>query len=371
MMKKAYDFAFIAIFFILCVYTCIHAPLFAPFVRQALDMCAQVLIPSLFPFLFLTQIFSRTGLAEAAGKTVSFILSPLFGVPKELCGAFLAGLAGGYPNGATAAGIAYEKGRCSKQAAERVAALSDNASPAFLIGVAGAYSLGSPKAGFLLCAALLLTLVSNAAFLRLCYPLKKSVDPIKTSDKRVSFAAAFCQSVQNAVTNMLLICSYVILFYMLSGVICHVFLQNSNALARFGVQSFFEISGAVMAVRNADFPLNHILCAAAVGFSGLSVICQVTDISAKYGFSVRQFLFTRLTGTVLMPLYTALLLLVLPRQTISVCGYVRPLTVTSTKALVGTVLLYAFFTLFAMCVLGLIYLISEIWDRKHVKNLKT
>ena len=361
-MKKTMDVLCTLLFFLLCIWFCINAAVLAPLVREALRLCATVLVPSLFPFLFLTQFLVRTGLAEKAGTVVSFILSPLFGIPKALCGAFLSGLAGGFPNGAAAAGIAYENGRCSKTEAERTVALANNASPAFLISVAGAFSLGSVKAGFLLCAALFLTVLTNALLLRICYPQKANENVVFTPPVHASFTSSLCSSANHAVSNMLSVCGYVILFYMLSGTIGRSLLNDANILAKFGVQALFEVSGAVTMTQSAEFPLNHVLCAAAIGFSGLSVICQVTDLCEKYGLSSRQFLFTRLTGAVLLPVFTALLLLVLPRETIAVFGYAVP-TVTNLQELYGIILLYAFFCVIATGVL-LLFLLGSAFSEK-------
>ncbi len=369
LMKKITGIAGSVLFCGLCFLCCMRAAVFVPFVKNALHICVTVLIPSLFPFLFITQITARTGLAEAAGNTLSFVLSPLFGVPPSLCGALLTGFFGGFPNGATAAGIAYESGRCTKQAAERVAALADNVSPAFLIGVAGTYALGSPKAGFILLAALGLTVVTNAFLLRFCYPLDKTEDvPLLTTPPQ-TLAASFCKSVQAAVTGMLAICGYVTLFTVLSGVLCRIL--PCNALQAFGIRAFSELSAAVLSLVTAEFPLSFLLCAAASGFSGLCVLAQVSDVCGKYGLSVRPFLFTRMTGAVLFPLYTIVLLLLLPREAIAVFSYAVTPLFTDASRLYGIIAVYVLFGFTAIGALLCLQGVFTLYERIRKKNVKS
>ena len=362
LMKKITGIAGSVFFCGLCFLCCMRAAVFAPLVKNALHVCVTILIPSLFPFLFITQITARTGLAESAGNTLSFVLSPLFGVPPALCGALLTGFFGGFPNGASSAGIAYENGRCSKQAAERVVALADNVSPAFLIGVAGTYALGSPKAGFMLLAASGLTIITNAFLLRFCFPIEKAKDIQLLTPPHHTLASSFCKSVQTAVSGMLVICGYVTLFSVLSGVLCRI--TPCNALQAFGIRAFSELSAAVLSLMTAAFPLNYLLCASACGFSGLCVWAQVCDICGKYGLSVRPFLFTRITGAVLFPIYTIVLLLLLPRETIAVFSRtVTPILIEANQ-LYGIIAVYVLFSIAAIGALLCLQGVFALFERR-------
>lgn len=314
MRKAAYGWTTV-LFIGISLYVLLHGSDVAAYTKEALLLCGGTLLPSLFPFVFLTRFFTETGTAERAGQRFSPALSPLFGVRRELCGTLLVGLFGGFPNGAYAAGSAYASGKCSRSEAERIVALADNASFAFLLTTVGVYVLGSLKAGLILTAACVLTVLTNAQLLRFLYPIVEHKSDGTVGQSRPT-AAVFCASLRAACLSMLYICGYVTVFYALSGVLT-AHLSEFRGASAF-VRGALEMSGAVMEAANFDFPQNYILCAAYVGFSGLCVWFQITDICHEYGLSPRPFVFTRLSGGVLCPCFTALLLLLLPVRAIGV-----------------------------------------------------
>ena len=363
-MKKIGDFLCALLFLTVCLAAVFFPTAVTPFVRDGLSLCGRTILPSLFPFMVITQLLTRSGVAERAGRTLAFLLCPLFGIKKELCGAFLTGLAGGFPNGAVSAAYLYQSGKCDKASAERTVALCNNCSPSFLLSVAGAYALGSVKGGLILCLALLCTVFLNSVVLRLCYPLaKRPTYAAFTDGQKENRGNILCDSVKSACENMLVVCGYVVIFYTLSGALCEVLCVNAGVQTV--IRGFCEVSGAVLSCKSADFPVNFMLCAAAVGFSGLSVMCQVADVCAKCGLSVRPFLFSRLIGAVAMPLCTAGLLLILPPSAIPVFSLCDPTPINSTRTLWGITTVYAgAFALVMLCFAALC-LVSQIWEAKH------
>ena len=113
-------------------------------------LCAQVLIPSLFPFFVVSSLCVQTGLAALAGRAFEKPMRFLFGVPGVCAPAFVLGLVGGYPVGARTAISLYEQGACTKAEAERLLAFCNNSGPAFILGAVGASMLGGTGAGALL-----------------------------------------------------------------------------------------------------------------------------------------------------------------------------------------------------------------------------
>ena len=368
-MKKFYDVLCAALFAAVCLSTLTFPEIVAPLVQEALKLCGSTLIPALFPFMVITQLLTRSGIAERAGKCFAFLLRPLLGIRKEVCGAFLTGLAGGFPNGAAAAGILYRSGKCTKADAERTAALADNCSPVFLLSIAGGYALGSLKAGLLLCLAGIITVFLNSLALRICYPLSAQVTcNLPSFGAHCEKKSILCESVKRACENMLFACGYIVVFYTLSGVVCR-YLQG-RADVCFAIKSLFEVSGAVLSCNRILFPANVVLCAAAAGFSGLSVICQVTDVCHRYGLSVRPFLLSRIVGAVCMPISAAGLLLTLPRRTVSVFS-ANPGTVPYTpQGLVGITLVYAGALGSVMLCLGGIYAFGTLIGKNHENTQK-
>lgn len=83
-----------------------------------IDLCLKTLIPSLFPFFFL-----------------SILLTGSFGGSKTAL--LLTGFLGGYPVGAQTIALAWERGEIHKSDAEHLLSFCSNAGPAFLFGIVG------------------------------------------------------------------------------------------------------------------------------------------------------------------------------------------------------------------------------------------
>ena len=90
--------------------------------REGLGLCANVILPSLFPFFVLSGLVVELGLVGYAGRALECVMYPLFRVPGACASALALGFIGGYPVGARTAIGLYEKGLCSKIEAERLLA---------------------------------------------------------------------------------------------------------------------------------------------------------------------------------------------------------------------------------------------------------
>lgn len=105
-------------------------------ISDGLRACYEVVIPSLFPFLFLTDAL-RSSLA--GGSRV-----------LEVGAALVLGLVDGFPVGARGLGGCVKSGALSRKSASALLAGAVNAGPAFLITGIGLKMLGSARAGLLL-----------------------------------------------------------------------------------------------------------------------------------------------------------------------------------------------------------------------------
>ena len=72
-------------------------------VRQALDLCTQTLLPSLFPFLILSELLIAFRVTDKPGKWLKKPFAALFGLSEGGTSALLLGALGGFTVGASAA----------------------------------------------------------------------------------------------------------------------------------------------------------------------------------------------------------------------------------------------------------------------------
>lgn len=101
--------------------------------KEGLELCLQTVIPSLFPFFFISGMltFSVTRLPMPFLKP----LGRLTGIPHGAEGILLIGMLGGYPIGASSIALAHKSGSLSKENAERMLGFCNNAGPAFIFGL--------------------------------------------------------------------------------------------------------------------------------------------------------------------------------------------------------------------------------------------
>ena len=136
---------------LLAVLCCFSALLLLPevsaqAVRDAMLLCVQTLIPSLFPFFVLSSLLIACGASELLSALLSPLMRPLFGLSGAGAAALALGLCGGYPVGARTAAELVENGALSQEEGERLLAFCNNAGPGFLLGVCGAGVFSSSRA---------------------------------------------------------------------------------------------------------------------------------------------------------------------------------------------------------------------------------
>ena len=71
--------------------------------RDGLSLCANVIVPSLFPFFALAALVVELGLSRYLGKLLEGVMAPLFRVNGACASALALGFVGGYPVGARTA----------------------------------------------------------------------------------------------------------------------------------------------------------------------------------------------------------------------------------------------------------------------------
>ena len=63
-------------------------------VKKGLDYAADILIPSLFPFMVLSSFAMRSGLSELFGKLFGRVFEVMFSLPRAAAGAIVLSLVG-------------------------------------------------------------------------------------------------------------------------------------------------------------------------------------------------------------------------------------------------------------------------------------
>lgn len=272
----------------------LHSASAATAAKQALVLCAQVLIPSLLPFFVLSGLLSALGLSRALNRIAAPLMKKLFSVSGAGAAAFLLGLTGGYPLGAATVRTLYERRELSEAEAARLICFCNNSGPAFIVGAAGSGVFGSAKAGLILylshlISAILVGLLFSRSGRKAAQESGKSAAASPVSD----FSSAFPEAVHSAVRSTLLICGYVVVFSVFVSLLdtLDIFSAVSSVLSTYTPLSaeqsrailtgFLELGSGVGALQGQSYsPGNLALCAFMLGWGGVSVFFQSRAVLA-------------------------------------------------------------------------------------------
>lgn len=235
--------------------------------QEGLKLCAQSVIPSLFPFIVLS-ILLNAALSGGSNKLL-VIFGKLFRMPAGSESLLIPAFLGGYPVGAQAVGQAAAERRLSQEDGRRMLAYCSNAGPSFLFGMVGPI-LGSQKLCWICWGILILTAWLTS---RIFPKPVGNAQPL--SPKTVSLP----QALSAAVNVMLTICGWVILFRILAAFFSRWFLWLLPGWAKVTVVGLLELSNGCWMLNTLDSAfLRFLLSCGMLSFGGLCVAMQTASV---------------------------------------------------------------------------------------------
>lgn len=252
-------------------------------VAQGLQLCARTMIPSLFPFMVLSELLVSSGLCRRLIRPLGRLLRSLFGVSESGAGAWMMGMLCGFPVGARVAASMYRNGEMDESEFCHVICFCNVPSTAFLVSAVGASMLGDSRLGWCLVGTTLGASVLVGVLLRLyekrgkVYTLTHRTMP---REPRRPAGELIGAAISSAAAAMLQVCATVVIFCALVGTLT----QYADALGlpsalRATVFGLMELStGASAAASLEGRTAAAVLCAVLAGWGGLSVHCQILSV---------------------------------------------------------------------------------------------
>lgn len=258
--------------------------------RDALDMCAGLLIPSLFPFFVLSGYLNRVGLPGLLGKVLAPFAARLFGVSGAGASAFVMGLLGGYPAGAAFLADLERSGGITAREGERLLAFCNNSGPAFIVGAMGLGVFGSVRCGLILYGIHVFAAFLTGLVFRGKNPCTELPEPrLDSADPALALVGA----VRQAVASIMSVCGFAVCFTVLLRVadskgalslFCGTAAQWLSFEPRFVrafVTGLLELGSGAAAMQGLRrCPESFALAAFLLGWGGLSVQFQTLAVLA-------------------------------------------------------------------------------------------
>lgn len=257
--------------------------------RYALRLCAELIIPSLFPFFVVSGLLNRLGFSARLAGRLSRPAARLYGISGAGATALFMGLIGGYPLGAAYIADMRRQGLISAEEGERLMGFCNNSGPAFLIGSIGAGVFGSARLGLGLYIIHILSALITGLFFRGSGRYKAQLPHLPESR-----GSALIDSVRQAAQSILSVCGFIVCFCVIIGLMdaggyFSLLVGRLASLtglelhaARALLSGVLELGSGIGAMRGlSPSPVNLAIAAGIVGWGGVSVHFQTYAVLAE------------------------------------------------------------------------------------------
>lgn len=282
-------------------------------VKLGMNYCFNLLIPSLFPFMFISSFIVILAMNMGCNKAVHRITKFLFFLPGYTLPLILLSLVGGYPIGAKCAKILFDNKKITTEQLNFIMCFCVNSGPAFIITILGEQILSDIFMGLII----FLIQVILAILIGVCVGLKERItdknfyfeNNFFEEKKEDNISESFVISAKLVSESLIEMCALIMVFSVLIGLLNDfgIFKIFSDFLfEKFGISvldsktffiSFLEITSACM--QSIGYNVSPIILAFSVGFGGLCAHLQIASILKGSDFNFRKFLFFRLINGIL------------------------------------------------------------------------
>lgn len=293
----------------------IESPIIIERMKSGLNICAKTIIPSLFPYMVLSEVLISSGLDRLFDKTVGGAFEKIFKLPRRASSAFFLGLLCGFPVGTKISYSLYEKGKITNSELFHLLLISNIQSSAFIINTVGISLLGSKNAGVILYLSQIIALTVIGILYPRFYPTGSDPSIIQIKEirqERKGIALTFTSSVKSSTLGILIICGFVLFFYVLCGIMLDLGEKLGDlSIIALAISSMLEMScGCIETAGALTSKYALLACSMILGFSGISLHFQIMslcpDAKIKYG---RFFVF-KILSSIIAGICTVLLNLI-------------------------------------------------------------
>ena len=234
---------------------------------EGIGLCLKTVVPSLFPFLFLSSIL--TGSLWGVNYAPFRFLAEKIGIPNGAESILIVSLLGGYPAGAQIVSRAYQDSLLTKQDAEHLLMFCSNAGPAFLFGITAIHFPSLKQVWILWLIQIISSLLTGYLY------ANGSQNKVFLPDQTINFTAILIQTVK----TMGILCGWILLFRILTVFLERWILWIFPIEIQVFIAGFLEISnGCCMLSNISSMNLRFVFCTLFLTLGGLCVTLQTVSV---------------------------------------------------------------------------------------------
>lgn len=283
--------------------------------QKGLKLWFNNVIPSLLPFIICANMLVNLGFPEIMGIVLGKFTNKAFRLRGICAFPVMAGVISGYPIGIKTTVDIYKQGLISKSEAERLFTFANNSGPLFILGTVGVGMLHSAGLGYVLMLvhylATFIIMAVTGIFFKKAKIVRNDTEIIKRKNKeRLSFGKILGESVSSAMSTILLIGGYIILFSVINSMLLKtgIIIPLARFFNFFGFNgsesvgiaiSLFEITNGCNILSELGSEMAFILCGAAISWGGLSIHAQTISIISETDLSSRPYFIGKIAHCIL------------------------------------------------------------------------
>lgn len=281
----------------------------AKFMAVALDgalVWATILLPSLFPFIFFSRLFTTFEVTQNLSKPFSRATQKLYHCPSDSAYVFLLSVLCGYPIGAKLISDLYQDGKISKGQAYRSVSFVSNCGPMFIIGSVGVGMLHSPMAGIIILICHILSSLLNGLIYRKSWKKFDYERLPAASEKNAQTSVS--DIVFSSINSVLMVGGYVIIFFIVAEVFTSltIFSPLCLLLEKIGINpqisegilcGLLEITkgSKMLSIASSNLQVIVPACCFLITFGGFSTFMQSYAFLEKTGMKKSALLIQKTT----------------------------------------------------------------------------
>ena len=257
--------------------------------KNGLLLWFDTLLPTLLPFLILSQLILKTPAIFLFQKLLAPFFTKIFHCSSEGAFCALCGFLCGYPVGARLIALQLKEQKLTLAEGQYLLSFCNNVSPMFCISFGILNTIGSNKILPYLCiiygSPLLwgfLTRPKRNAFHD--FQTKKQTSPVENIFQLIDVC------IIDSFLIMIKLCGYLILFSILNQIILHLPIKKSSDFYGF-ISSVLELTNGLASIQTLPLGVKRTALAIfALSFGGLCCIFQTTSVLNESGLSIKKYI---------------------------------------------------------------------------------
>lgn len=325
--KYIYHIIFSILILICTIFIIISPTTILSSTRNSLLLWANIIVPSLFSFLVLSELLNITGINTIIGRILNPIMKPFFKLPGISSIAIVLGMTSGYPIGAKTTADLLKSNKITIEEANHLISFTNNSGPLFISGAVGIGIYHSPAiANLLLISHYLSAVLVGILFRFFKNTSNENLSLNKSTIEIINFSkigSILGDIIKKSLSTLFMLGGFIVIFAVFTsildslGILKYIsqifFPQLDSYTANSLLYGILEVTTGVTRLSSTNLSLffKMLVTSFLIGFGGLSVHLQTLNILSDTNISTSRYFL----GKTLQAIFSSLISFLLLRYT--------------------------------------------------------